>query len=113
MSWSESKIEAIAEKVEAGRRLSFEEGVELILKAWTQTELKHAGTYYEVGRTAIYPRPLQQPGTARGVGGSDAGEHRQRRRHPRRPRSILPLPSLSRRSGRRRSRIRRRPSPPG
>jgi alkanesulfonate monooxygenase SsuD/methylene tetrahydromethanopterin reductase-like flavin-dependent oxidoreductase (luciferase family) len=42
-------------------RPRFEEGVDLILAAWTQTEFEHAGTYYEVGRTAIYPRPLQRP----------------------------------------------------
>jgi alkanesulfonate monooxygenase SsuD/methylene tetrahydromethanopterin reductase-like flavin-dependent oxidoreductase (luciferase family) len=32
-----------------------------MLAAWTETEFEHAGTYYDVGRTAIYPRPLQQP----------------------------------------------------
>jgi len=42
-------------------RPRFQEGVELILKAWTEAEFEHAGTYYDVGRTAIYPRPLQQP----------------------------------------------------
>jgi alkanesulfonate monooxygenase SsuD/methylene tetrahydromethanopterin reductase-like flavin-dependent oxidoreductase (luciferase family) len=37
------------------------EGMELMLKAWTATQLEHAGQHYRVGRTAIYPRPLQQP----------------------------------------------------
>jgi alkanesulfonate monooxygenase SsuD/methylene tetrahydromethanopterin reductase-like flavin-dependent oxidoreductase (luciferase family) len=42
-------------------RPRFEEGVDLILKAWTQTTFAHHGTYYDVGETAIYPRPVQRP----------------------------------------------------
>jgi alkanesulfonate monooxygenase SsuD/methylene tetrahydromethanopterin reductase-like flavin-dependent oxidoreductase (luciferase family) len=38
-----------------------QEGIELMLKAWTQVELEHDGEFYSIGRTAIYPRPLQQP----------------------------------------------------
>jgi alkanesulfonate monooxygenase SsuD/methylene tetrahydromethanopterin reductase-like flavin-dependent oxidoreductase (luciferase family) len=37
------------------------EGMELLLAAWTSTEFEHAGEHYRVGRTAIYPRPLQRP----------------------------------------------------
>jgi alkanesulfonate monooxygenase SsuD/methylene tetrahydromethanopterin reductase-like flavin-dependent oxidoreductase (luciferase family) len=42
-------------------RPRFEEGVELILKAWTQERFEHTGTYWSVGEASIYPRPLQQP----------------------------------------------------
>jgi len=42
-------------------RPRFQEGIELMLKAWTQVELEHDGEFYSIGRTAIYPRPLQQP----------------------------------------------------
>jgi alkanesulfonate monooxygenase SsuD/methylene tetrahydromethanopterin reductase-like flavin-dependent oxidoreductase (luciferase family) len=42
-------------------RSRFEEGVELILEAWVGTEFEHDGRYFRVGRTSIYPRPLQQP----------------------------------------------------
>ena len=42
-------------------RPRFEEGVDVILKAWTQTRFAHRGTYYAIGETPIYPRPLQRP----------------------------------------------------
>jgi alkanesulfonate monooxygenase SsuD/methylene tetrahydromethanopterin reductase-like flavin-dependent oxidoreductase (luciferase family) len=37
------------------------EGMELMLKAWAGVEFEHAGEHYRVGRTPIYPRPLQRP----------------------------------------------------
>src|SRR5262249_42202207 len=42
-------------------RPRFEEGVELMLRAWTQTTFAFDGTYDRVGETAIYPRPIQRP----------------------------------------------------
>jgi alkanesulfonate monooxygenase SsuD/methylene tetrahydromethanopterin reductase-like flavin-dependent oxidoreductase (luciferase family) len=42
-------------------RSRLREGMELMLRAWTEIELEHSGEHYEIGRTAIYPRPLQQP----------------------------------------------------
>jgi alkanesulfonate monooxygenase SsuD/methylene tetrahydromethanopterin reductase-like flavin-dependent oxidoreductase (luciferase family) len=42
-------------------RPRFEEGVDVILKAWTRTTFSHEGTYHRIGETAIYPRPLQRP----------------------------------------------------
>ena len=42
-------------------RPRLEEGMGLILKAWTKPEFQHEGAYYRIGRASIYPRPLQQP----------------------------------------------------
>ncbi|HET7354891.1 MAG TPA: LLM class flavin-dependent oxidoreductase [Gaiellaceae bacterium] len=42
-------------------RPRFQEGMELMLKAWTQLEFEHHGDFYSLGRTAVYPRPLQRP----------------------------------------------------
>jgi alkanesulfonate monooxygenase SsuD/methylene tetrahydromethanopterin reductase-like flavin-dependent oxidoreductase (luciferase family)/lysophospholipase L1-like esterase len=42
-------------------RPRFEEGVEILLKAWTQERFSHDGEFHAIGETAIYPRPLQQP----------------------------------------------------
>jgi alkanesulfonate monooxygenase SsuD/methylene tetrahydromethanopterin reductase-like flavin-dependent oxidoreductase (luciferase family) len=42
-------------------RPRFQEGLELMLKAWTQVDLEHKGAFYSLGSAAVYPRPLQQP----------------------------------------------------
>jgi alkanesulfonate monooxygenase SsuD/methylene tetrahydromethanopterin reductase-like flavin-dependent oxidoreductase (luciferase family) len=42
-------------------RPRFQEGMELMVEAWTEVELEHDGDFYSLGRTAVYPRPLQQP----------------------------------------------------
>jgi alkanesulfonate monooxygenase SsuD/methylene tetrahydromethanopterin reductase-like flavin-dependent oxidoreductase (luciferase family) len=42
-------------------RPRFQEGVELMRAAWTNVEFEHHGTFYDVGRASIYPRPLQRP----------------------------------------------------
>jgi alkanesulfonate monooxygenase SsuD/methylene tetrahydromethanopterin reductase-like flavin-dependent oxidoreductase (luciferase family) len=42
-------------------RPRFEEGVEVILKAWTSERFSHEGTYHSIGESSIYPRPIQQP----------------------------------------------------
>jgi alkanesulfonate monooxygenase SsuD/methylene tetrahydromethanopterin reductase-like flavin-dependent oxidoreductase (luciferase family) len=42
-------------------RPRFQEGMELMLNAWTQVEVEHGGDFYSLKRTALYPRPLQQP----------------------------------------------------
>jgi alkanesulfonate monooxygenase SsuD/methylene tetrahydromethanopterin reductase-like flavin-dependent oxidoreductase (luciferase family) len=43
-------------------RPMFQEGYELILKAWTQETFTHHGKYYALaGECSIFPRPLQHP----------------------------------------------------
>lgn len=42
-------------------RPRFEEGVEIILKAWTQDRFAHDGEFHSIGEASIYPRPLQRP----------------------------------------------------
>jgi alkanesulfonate monooxygenase SsuD/methylene tetrahydromethanopterin reductase-like flavin-dependent oxidoreductase (luciferase family) len=42
-------------------RPRFQEGLDLMRKAWTNVEFEHHGDFYSVARAAIYPRPLQQP----------------------------------------------------
>lgn len=42
-------------------RPRFQEGMAVMLKAWTQDEVEHQGEHYSLGRTAVYPRPLQEP----------------------------------------------------
>src|SRR5256885_15172107 len=37
-------------------RPRFEDGVELLLKAWTQQRFEHDGPYYRIGRASLYPR---------------------------------------------------------
>jgi alkanesulfonate monooxygenase SsuD/methylene tetrahydromethanopterin reductase-like flavin-dependent oxidoreductase (luciferase family) len=43
-------------------RPRFEEGLELIVKSWTQARFSHDGRFFQVGEGASsWPRPLQQP----------------------------------------------------
>src|SRR5437868_7296312 len=42
-------------------RPRFEEGLEVILKAWTTEQFSHKGRYFEFPETAVVPRPLQRP----------------------------------------------------
>jgi len=40
----------------------FEEGIDVVLKAWTEPgEWSHKGTYYDIERMEITPKPVQQP----------------------------------------------------
>jgi alkanesulfonate monooxygenase SsuD/methylene tetrahydromethanopterin reductase-like flavin-dependent oxidoreductase (luciferase family) len=39
----------------------FEEGMEIIRRAWTQEAFSYHGAYYSFPETTVYPRPLQQP----------------------------------------------------
>ena len=39
----------------------FEEGLDLILKAWTNEELEYRGKYYRVDGVKVVPKPIQQP----------------------------------------------------
>ena len=42
-------------------RPRFEDGVDLLLKAWTEERFEHDGQYFRIGQASLYPRPLQQP----------------------------------------------------
>ena len=42
-------------------RPRFEEGLELMLKAWKNPVFSHEGRFFNIGEATIYPRPLQQP----------------------------------------------------
>jgi alkanesulfonate monooxygenase SsuD/methylene tetrahydromethanopterin reductase-like flavin-dependent oxidoreductase (luciferase family) len=39
----------------------FEEAVEIVLAAWTQERVEHAGRYWQIPGTSVYPRPLTRP----------------------------------------------------
>lgn len=39
----------------------WQESLEIILKAWTQDEFSHQGTYYQIPERSVRPRPLQNP----------------------------------------------------
>jgi alkanesulfonate monooxygenase SsuD/methylene tetrahydromethanopterin reductase-like flavin-dependent oxidoreductase (luciferase family) len=38
-----------------------EEGVDVLLQAWTQERVDYAGTYWQIHDVPVYPKPLQQP----------------------------------------------------
>ncbi len=42
-------------------RARFEEGLEVIVKAWTSDHFEHKGRYFEFPATALAPRPMQKP----------------------------------------------------
>jgi alkanesulfonate monooxygenase SsuD/methylene tetrahydromethanopterin reductase-like flavin-dependent oxidoreductase (luciferase family) len=42
-------------------RPRFDDGVELMVKAWTQERFSHDGPYYRIGEASLYPRPIQRP----------------------------------------------------
>ncbi len=42
-------------------RPRFEDGVDLMLKAWTQERFEHDGPHHRIGQASLYPRPLQRP----------------------------------------------------
>ena len=42
-------------------RARFEEGLEVITKAWTSDHFEHRGRYYALPETMLAPRPLQKP----------------------------------------------------
>src|SRR5262245_23140037 len=42
-------------------RPRFEEGMEIILRAWTENELEFHGKWNDFGPATIWPKPLQQP----------------------------------------------------
>src|ERR1700716_3620834 len=42
-------------------RVRMEEGVEVLLQAWTQERVKYAGTVWNIDNVPVYPKPLQRP----------------------------------------------------
>jgi alkanesulfonate monooxygenase SsuD/methylene tetrahydromethanopterin reductase-like flavin-dependent oxidoreductase (luciferase family) len=42
-------------------RARFEEGLKVIIKAWTSDHFEHQGRYFEFPETALAPKPLQKP----------------------------------------------------
>ena len=42
-------------------RERMEEGVDVLLQAWTQDRVNYAGTYWQIHNVPVYPKPLQQP----------------------------------------------------
>ena len=46
--------------MEEGRD-SFQEAVDLIIKAWTSDEVTHKGKYFQVGGVSVEPKPQQKP----------------------------------------------------
>jgi alkanesulfonate monooxygenase SsuD/methylene tetrahydromethanopterin reductase-like flavin-dependent oxidoreductase (luciferase family) len=42
-------------------RARFEEGLEIILKAWTSDRVEYNGHYFQFPETALAPKPLQRP----------------------------------------------------
>jgi alkanesulfonate monooxygenase SsuD/methylene tetrahydromethanopterin reductase-like flavin-dependent oxidoreductase (luciferase family) len=42
-------------------RARFEEAVEVVLQAWTQDRVEHAGRYWQIPGIPVYPHPLTQP----------------------------------------------------
>jgi alkanesulfonate monooxygenase SsuD/methylene tetrahydromethanopterin reductase-like flavin-dependent oxidoreductase (luciferase family) len=42
-------------------RLRFEEGLEVIIKAWTSDHFAHKGRFFEFPETAVVPMPVQKP----------------------------------------------------
>ena len=54
------EFERLGLNMEDSREL-FSEGVELMLKAWTERPFSHRGRHWQVPETTIFPRPIQQP----------------------------------------------------
>jgi alkanesulfonate monooxygenase SsuD/methylene tetrahydromethanopterin reductase-like flavin-dependent oxidoreductase (luciferase family) len=42
-------------------RARMEEGVDVLLQAWTQERVNYAGRYWQIHNVPVYPKPLQQP----------------------------------------------------
>jgi alkanesulfonate monooxygenase SsuD/methylene tetrahydromethanopterin reductase-like flavin-dependent oxidoreductase (luciferase family) len=42
-------------------RARMEEGVEVLLQAWTQERVNYTGEYWHIDNVPVYPKPLQQP----------------------------------------------------
>lgn len=42
-------------------RPRFQEGLELMVKAWSQETFFHKGQFFDVGEATLYPRPIQRP----------------------------------------------------
>ena len=42
-------------------RARFEEAHAILLKAWTQDQVEHAGRYWQIPAIAVHPRPLTRP----------------------------------------------------
>jgi natural product biosynthesis luciferase-like monooxygenase protein len=43
------------------RQGPFREGLEILLKAWTEEQFSYAGQHYSLDSMSLYPRPLQKP----------------------------------------------------
>jgi probable F420-dependent oxidoreductase len=60
-----------------GRGARFDEFLDCVVAAWTRDEFEHRGTYFEVPRCSMAPRPVQRPHPPILVGGhSDAALRR-------------------------------------
>lgn len=56
--------------VEKKQRVSlFEEGVELLRKAWTGEKFTHKGRHFDIDDVCVLPRPIQDPGPPLWIGG--------------------------------------------
>jgi alkanesulfonate monooxygenase SsuD/methylene tetrahydromethanopterin reductase-like flavin-dependent oxidoreductase (luciferase family) len=42
-------------------RARMEEGVEVLLQAWTRERVKYTGEYWHIDNVPVYPKPLQKP----------------------------------------------------
>lgn len=42
-------------------RPRFEEGLDLILRLWSEEAVEHEGRFFKLGRAPLFPRPLQKP----------------------------------------------------
>jgi len=42
-------------------RERMEEGVQVLLQAWTQDRVDHAGVHWQIHDVSVYPKPLQRP----------------------------------------------------
>lgn len=57
-------------------RERYQEGAELIVKAWTNERFSHHGRFWQMDEVALHPRPVQQPHPPVWVAGtSEAGLH--------------------------------------
>jgi len=60
--WSREEFEGYSEWNEAKIRVDkTQEGLELIIKLWTQDEVTHHGKYYRAKAAVLEPKPLQKP----------------------------------------------------
>lgn len=60
--WSKEEFEGYSEWNEPKIRIDkTEEGLELMIKLWTQKEVTHQGRYYRTKEAVLEPKPVQKP----------------------------------------------------